>query len=333
VALSQDFSIANCITRNERDDPSRPRKEYPMRAAVLHSVGQAPKVGDFDEPDADVVDVRVAGCNPVDIMMASGALGEPPIPSVVGLEGIGTTADGSRVYFNSPPAPFGSWAQRCRVDPAMTFPVPDGVDDDLAVALGISGLAAWLPLTRHTSVSNDKSVLILGATGTVGRIAIQAAKILGAGRVVGAGREPWALEELGDLGADATVTLGQGDDGAALKAAASDGYDIVIDTVYGAPFLAALDATADGAILVTIGSGAGHSADIPFLSLLGRTHVGHLNSSTPPDVLRAGYDELTKVAANGGIRMETRRYGLEEAPDAWEALSRGPRQKLALVIS
>jgi NADPH2:quinone reductase len=304
-----------------------------MRAAVLHSAGHAPEVGDFDEPDGDVVIVRLAGCNPVDVMMASGDLGPPTIPSVVGLEGVGVTADGSRVYFNSPPNPFGSWAQRCSVDPARTFPVPDEVDDDLAVALGIAGLAAWLPLTRHATVSDGQSVLILGATGIVGRIAIQAAKALGAGRIVGAGRNPAALEELADLGADATVRLGGGDDVAALKVQGGAGYDVVIDTVYGAPFLAALEATAVGATLITIGEGAGHTADIPFLSLLGRTHVGHLNSTTSPEVLRAGYGELMAVAAGGGIRVDTRRYGLNEAAAAWQALTKGARTKLAVEIS
>jgi NADPH:quinone reductase-like Zn-dependent oxidoreductase len=303
-----------------------------MRAAVLHSAGQAPEVGDFDEPEGDVVDVRLAGCNPVDIFLASGGLGPPTTPSVVGLEGIGVTAGGNRVYFNAPPVPFGSWAQRSSIDPAKTFPVPDGVDDDLALALGIAGLAAWLPLTRHASVSDGQSVLILGATGIVGRIAIQAAKALGAGRVVGAGRNPAALEELAELGADAVVTLGGGDDVAALKAQGGDGYDVVIDTVYGTPFLAALEATAVGATLVTIGDGAGESADIPFLSLMGRTHIGHFNSTTPPEVLRAGYGELMAVAAGGGLQVKTRRYGLAEAADAWQALSKGPRVKLAIEI-
>jgi NADPH:quinone reductase-like Zn-dependent oxidoreductase len=303
-----------------------------MRAAVLHSAGQAPTVGDFDEPGGDVVDVRLAGCNPVDLWLASGGSGPPTIPSVVGLEGVGVTADGTRVYFNSPPNPFGSWAQRCRIDPARTFPIPDGVDDDLAVALGVAGLAAWLPLTRHASVSDGQSVLILGATGIVGRIAIQVAKALGAGRVVGAGRHPAALEELAELGADATVTLGGGDDVAALKAEGGAGYDVVIDTVYGTPFLAALEATAVGATLITIGDGAGSSAAIPFLSLLGRTHVGHLNLTTSPEVLRAAYGELMTVAAAGKIRVETHRYGLAEAADAWQALSKGPRSKLAVEI-
>jgi NADPH:quinone reductase-like Zn-dependent oxidoreductase len=304
-----------------------------MRAAVLHSTRQTPEVGDFEEPGGDVVDVRLAGCNPVDIALASGRLGPPTTPSVVGLEGIGVTAAGNRVYFNTPPNPFGSWAQRSSIDPAKTFPIPEGVDDDLALALGIAGLAAWLPLTRHASVSDGQSVLILGATGIVGRIAIQAAKALGAGRVVGAGRNPGALEQLTDLGADATVTLGGGDDVAALKAQGGAGYDVVIDTVYGAPFLAALEASAVGATLITIGEGAGASADIPFLSLVGRTHIGHFNSTTPAEVLRAGYAELMAVAAGGGIRVETRRYGLDDAADAWQALSKGARSKLAVEIA
>lgn len=303
-----------------------------MRAAILQKVGGVPTVGEFDEPDGEVVEVRLAGCNPVDLARASGDTGTPPIPSVVGQEGIGCTVDGTRVYFNSPPEPFGSWAQRCRVDPALTFPVPDGLDDDLAVALGIAGLAAWLPLTRHASVEYGESVLVLGATGIVGRVAVQAAKLLGAGRVVGAGRNPEALELVGELGADATVTLGKGDDAEALKSESGDGYDVVIDTVYGDPFLAALDATASGATLVTIGQGAGPSADISFRSLMGRTHVGHFNNAMPPEVVRAGYEELVQHAVDGKIRVETRRYGLDNAADAWRAQADGPHVKLAIAV-
>lgn len=302
-----------------------------MRAAILHRPGEIPRVGEFDEPDGEVVEVRLAGCNPVDLALASGSIKTPPTPSIVGKEGVGITADGVRVYFDSPPAPFGSWAQRSRVDPALVFPVPDGLDDDLAVALGIAGLAAWLPLTRHASVENGESVLILGATGVVGRIAVQAARLLGAGRVVGAGRNPDALAQVAELGADATVTLGKGDDAEALKSACRDGYDVVLDMVYGDPFLAALDATAVGATLITVGQGAGSSADIPFGSLMGRTHIGHLNNAMAPDVMRAGYEELTQHAAEGEIRLETRRYSLDDAADAWRAQAEGPHAKLAVV--
>ncbi len=123
-----------------------------MKAAILQKTGQPPVVGEFDEPDRDVVTVRPAGCNPGDLALASGAMGEPLIPSIIGKEGVGDTADGPRGYFDSPAAPFGPWALRCQVDPARTFPVPDPPSDELAVTLGIAGPAAWLPLTRHTHV-------------------------------------------------------------------------------------------------------------------------------------------------------------------------------------
>ena len=303
-----------------------------MRAAVLEAAGQVPTVKDFDEPDGDVVEVRLAGCNPVDLALASGKMGQPDVPKVVGKEGVGTRADGTRVYFDSPPSPFGSWAERTRIDPAKTYPVPDGIDDDMAVALGIAGLAAWLPLTRHAEVTAESRVLILGATGVVGNIAVQAAKILGAGRVVGAGRSPEGLEKARDLGADATVQLGEGDDAEALKAEAGDGYDVVIDMVYGDPFLAALQASAVGATLITVGQGAGGEPGVPFRALAGRTHVGHMNDLMPPDVVRTAYEELTGLAAEGRLRVETTRYGLDDAEKAWQAQADGPHVKIGVAI-
>ena len=110
-----------------------------MRAAVLEAVGETPHVKDFEEPGGqDIVTVTLAGCNPVDIVLASSDLLKPSVPLVVGQEGVGFTDDGTRVYFNSPPVPFGSWAERAAFDPDRAFPVPDTVDDDLAVALGES---------------------------------------------------------------------------------------------------------------------------------------------------------------------------------------------------
>ncbi|QIV82086.1 quinone oxidoreductase family protein [Mycolicibacterium frederiksbergense] len=301
-----------------------------MRAAVLEKPGETPVVRDFEEPDGkDVVDVRLAGCNPVDLALASGAMGDPGVPKVVGKEGVGLTAEGARVYFDSPPSPFGSWAQRVRVDPAKVYPVPEGVDDDLAVALGIAGLAAWLPLTRHAH-KEGKSVLILGATGVVGNIAVQAAKLLYAARVIAAGRDADALEKTRDLGADAVVQL-EDDTPYALRNEAGEGYDVVIDMVYGDPFLAALDATALGATLITVGQGAGSSADIPFRKLMGRTHIGHLNDAMPPEVVRAAYEELTAHAAEGRIRVETTRYPLADAAEAWQAQADSPHSKIAVV--
>ncbi|KWX65966.1 zinc-binding dehydrogenase [Mycobacterium sp. NAZ190054] len=304
-----------------------------MRAAVLEAAGRPPSVKDFEDPQGDdVVTVTLAGCNPVDLALASGEMGEPDVPKVVGKEGIGVTADGARVYFDSPPAPFGSWAERTRVNPEKVYPVPDGVDDDLAVAVGIAGLAAWLPLTRHADVAPGRSVLVLGATGVVGTIAVQAASILGAGRVVAAGRNEYALAKTRELGADAIVQLGGDDDAGALKTAAGQGYDVVIDMVYGDPFLAALDATAPGATLITVGQGAGRAPGVPFAKLMGRTHIGHMNDFMPAEVLHKAYQELLALAAAGRIQVETTRYSLDEAEKAWQAQSEGPHVKIGVAI-
>ncbi|KRE25557.1 alcohol dehydrogenase [Mycobacterium sp. Soil538] len=304
-----------------------------MRAAVLEEIGRSPRVTDFADPTGDdVVSVTLAGCNPVDLALASGEMGSPEVPKVVGKEGIGVTADGTRVYFDSPPTPFGSWAERTRIDPEKAYPVPDAVDDDTAVALGIAGLAAWLPLTRHADVSAGQSVLVLGATGVVGAIAIQAAQILGAGYVVGAGRDPDALADIELLGADATVQLGGDDDVAALRAEADGGFDVVLDLVYGDPFVAALQATAVDATLITVGQGAGGAPAVPFHALMGRSHVGHLNDLMPARILREAYDELMSLAAGGRIRVETTRYRLADAEQAWQAQADGPHVKIGIEI-
>jgi NADPH:quinone reductase-like Zn-dependent oxidoreductase len=305
-----------------------------VRAAILHSVGADPEVGEFDDPvpgDGHVVlDVALAGVNPIDIRLASGQLGRPRVPSVVGLESVGTLEDGSRVYCGTSVPPFGSWAQRTLIDPARAFSVPDAVDDELALALGISGVAAWLPLEHHAKLRPDESVLVLGATGTVGRIAVQAANLLGAGRVVAAARDAAALAEVEQLGADATVVLGTGDDADALRQAADGGFDVVIDPLYGPPFEAALGATRLGARLVTVGESAGPQALVAFRALQGRTHIAHGNGHLAFELVRDAYAKLSELAAAGRIAVAIERFSLDDAAEAWRAQARSPHRKLVV---
>jgi NADPH2:quinone reductase len=305
-----------------------------MRAAILNSAGADPDVGDFDDPIAAdgqaLVEVSLAGVNPIDIRVASGQFGGPSVPSVVGLEGVGSLADGSRVYFSPAISPYGSWAERALVDPARTFPVPDGLSDDLAVAMGIPALAAWLALDYQAHVASGDSVLVLGATGTVGRVAIQGAKLLGAARVVAAARSSDALRTLAPLGADETVVLGAGDDAQALKDASGGGFDVVIDPLYGAPFEAALAASAQHARLVTLGESAGADARVPFRALQGRTHIGHGSGLVPKEIVRDAYARLTQHALAGEIAVEVERFSLENAVEAWQAQQRSPRRKLVV---
>lgn len=306
-----------------------------MRAAVLHEIGAEPRIGTIDDPPAGdgqaVVEVAVAGLNPVDLTRAAGRMGDPPLPSVVGREGVGRLLDGRRVYFNPSIDPYGSWAERTLVDPDTVFDVPDDLSDDLAVSLGIAGLAAWLSVDLHARIGKGDRVLVLGATGVVGRIAVQGAKILGADHVVAAGRHADALEQVVALGADATVTLGAGDDAEALREAGGDGFDVVIDPLYGAPFLAALAATSAGARIVTVGQSAGPTAEIAFRALQGRVHFAHGNNQTPLEVRADAYATLAGHAAAGRIVVDVERYPLDRGVEAWRAQAESPHRKLVVV--
>ena len=310
-----------------------------MRAAVLHEYG-VPSPGEFSEPETDgpeqaVVQVLAAGLNPVDVAISGGRFyaGKPPLPSVAGREGVGLL-DGERVYFDAPIAPFGSMAERALVNPGSTYPVPDGVSDGVAVALGISGLAAWLALTWRARLQEGEHVLVLGASGVLGQIAVQAAQILGAARVVAAARSPEGLERCLALGADAAVRLDEPDDlPAALSEAAAGRIDVVLDPVYGEPFVAALQAASFGARIVQIGAGAGAEAMVPSAAIRGKMLVimGHTNFAAPPEVKREAYGRLAAAAAANEIRVDTDPMGLDRVAEAWDRLAAGSHRKIVLV--
>jgi NADPH2:quinone reductase len=305
-----------------------------MRAAVIEELGATPVVREFDEPVAGqgqaVVDVLAAGLNPADLAIASGAFGRLRTPAVAGLEGI-ASLDGRRIYFPSAIAPFGSFAERTLIDPAATFPVPDGLDDGFAVGLGIAGLAAWLPLAHHARVSGGERVLILGATGVAGRIAVQGAKLLGAAHVVAAGRHAEALTPLLGRGADAIAVLGD-DPGAALGVQAGEGFDVVVDFVFGEPFLAALGHSRRGARLVVVGSGAGPVRELGFGALQGKTVIGHSNGNVPFEVRTRAYTAMAEHVLGGRLGFEVERYPLERIAEAWRLQAQGsPHRKLVIV--
>src|SRR5215207_2173556 len=220
-----------------------------MRAAILREHGAVPEVAEHPDPTGpDVVEVLAAGMNPVDVRIATGgfALERYEPPYVAGKEGVGRRADGSLVYFEYSAAAFGAFAERTALRPGDGYPLPEGLDPALAVCLGVSGLAAWLSLEWRGRLAEGERVLVLGASGVVGQIGVQAAKLLGAGRVVAAARSEDGLERARALGADATVQLGQAQQdqlAAELReAAGGDGFDLVLDPLWGEPAVAALAA-------------------------------------------------------------------------------------------
>jgi NADPH:quinone reductase-like Zn-dependent oxidoreductase len=307
-----------------------------MRAAVLEEIGGVPAPSTFPDPPQlegyETAEVLIAGLNPVDLYIAAGAAGDIQVPCVVGLEGIARLADDRVVYFNGPPPPYGSMAERAPVDPAFSYTVPDGLDPGLAVTCGIAGLAAWLPLEWRARLQPGESVLVLGASGVVGQIGVQAAKLLGAGRVVAAARSADVLERLLERGADEIVVLADADGGTALRnAGGSRGYDVVLDAVYGPPLEAAMPATAEGARVVTVGAPAGDRATIAFGHLYTRTHFGYSNDQAPFEVRREAYERLTGHVDAGDIVIEVERVPLDRIADAWQRQARSPHRKLAIV--
>lgn len=307
-----------------------------MRAAVIPGPQAAPELRDFPDPQAQpgavLIDVDTAGLGGWDILGAY-RLGVQ-YPCVIRGEGVGRTADGRRVYFGERSvAPWGAWAERTLVPAEEVWAVPDGVDDLTAITMGIAGTGALLPL-EQARIQPGETVLILGATGTLGQMALQLARILGAGRVVGAARDAAALQRALERGlADAVVPLGQGtDDAAALKAAAGAGYDVVLDGVCGAPMLAALKATRWGARVFTIGTGAGRELNLNIADLLFRTLSCVGTGQRPPAEREAVWRRLLALAAQHRITVDQVGYTLDQAASAWEAQRSGPHAKVTASV-
>jgi NADPH:quinone reductase-like Zn-dependent oxidoreductase len=295
-----------------------------LRAAVLHEHGATPRVGDFDDPPEQsgcaLVEVSAAGLHHLDLHKASGSFytGPPPLPSVVGTDGVGRLQDGTRVYFDESVPPYGSMAERTLVPRDALLPVADGVDDEVAAALGNTGLGAWLAVEWRSGLQPGETVLVLGATGAVGSIAVQVARLLGAGRVVAADRPD---ERLHRLGADAVVEL-DGSDGLTerIKAAAQGDVDVTIDMLWGPPALAAMGAAARYARHVEVGNMAAPEIVLaaPLIRSASLDVRGFSVAHPPIELKRDAYLRLTQHAAAGDIVVDLDARPLDDVGDAWE---------------
>ena len=319
-----------------------------MFAAVLHALGESPRYEEFAEPVAAegeaILQVRAAALKPVDRQMASGShyASFREFPVVCGLDGVGTFDDGTRVFFAGPRRPFGAMAERTVVHRARCWPVPENVDDVTAAAIVNPGMSAWLTLSQAARLAAGETVLILGATGTTGKLAVQIAKLLGAGRVVAAGRDEQTLNSLHDLGAEATIRLqGAGDElaDAFAREARVASYDVIVDYLWGWPteaLLAALtrsdlsSARSSRVRLIQVGESAGASITLPAAALRssGLEIVGAGSGAVPPmEVLLDTYHQLMARAASGELRIDTERVPLAGIEDIW-----AKQQRARLVI-
>jgi NADPH:quinone reductase-like Zn-dependent oxidoreductase len=320
-----------------------------MHAAVLHALGESPRYEEFAEPIAGegeaIIQVRAAALKPVDRQMASGShyASFREFPVVCGLDGVGVLDDGARVFFAGPRRPFGAMAERTVTRRALCWPVPENVDDITAAAIVNPGMSAWLTLAISAQIAPGETVLILGATGTTGKLAVQIAKLLGAGRVVAAGRNQEALDSLHSWGADATIRLqGPGEvlTESFAREASVAAYDVIVDYLWGWPTEALLAALARSDLkpaqssrtrLVQVGESAGSTIMLPAATLRssGLQIVGAGTGTIPPmEVLQDTYHQLMARAASGELRIDTDSVPLADVEKAW---AREGRARLVLI--
>lgn len=305
-----------------------------MIAARIHEWGAAPVVEDVEAPtpaeDEVLLKVRASAMNPVDLFIASGRfygpVPDPPFTAgaecvaevVEGADGIDA---GSRVWSLGV---HGGFAEYTTAPIDRLVPVPDDLSDEMAVAIGIAGLAGWMSVLHRGRVAEDDTVVVLGASGAVGQVAIQAA-VHNAKRVVAAARSSQGLERAASLGADAQARIDD-DFAESLAAAAPDGVDLVIDTVWGTAAPAAIAQLNARGRLVQVGN-----AESPEATLVGGPLRGRridirgfsVYSESFVDVASA-YAELAEEAVAGRITLDLQTRSLQDAPKAWAEQKAGP---------
>jgi NADPH:quinone reductase-like Zn-dependent oxidoreductase len=301
-----------------------------MKAAIVRAAGQTPVYGDFAEPTPgpgeNPVTVTAAALSPLARGRAAGVhySVSGAFPAVAGVDGVGRLDDGRRVYFLLPRAPWGAMAERA-VAPAMQIaPLPDELDDVTAAAIANPGMSSWAAFKERAELKAGETVLVNGATGAAGSLAVQIAKHFGAKRVVATGRNRQALRA---LGADATIALG--DDEAALadrfRSQFAEGVDVVVDYLWGKSaerlLVAASSSLAEGASLrfVQVGSISGPNITLPGAVLRAKAIalMGSGLGSVPLDRLAADIGELLQAAATRGFTIPVKAVPLSEVERAW----------------
>jgi NADPH2:quinone reductase len=315
-----------------------------MRAGIVTECGVPPTVGRRERPEPARGRVLVATTavplTPLDLLCASGTsyFGRPELPYVPGVQGVGRVAEsttlptGTRVWFatSAGMAPGdGSLAEVASAREADVVPIEHDVEDGLVAALGLSAVAAWMVLHRTAGLRAGESVLVLGAGGVVGQVALQAARLGGATRVVGACRSPGAAERAAAAGADAVVRLDEGDDVAGLVPRLTDALDgdvdVVVDPLGGVPASAALLCLAPHGRLVNLGGSAGDRATFSSAHLRSgsRRILGYTNNDLTTEERADALGAVLGHAAAGDLHTAYEDVPLESIDDAWQRQADG----------
>lgn len=273
-----------------------------MRVAHVTELGAAPVPA--EAPAADGLEIVAVALNPLDLAVGSGRFygGHPPLPYVPGCEAVARRDDGVLVYVfggGRGVATDGFLAERVPFAEADALELPDDVEPELAAVAGIAGIAAWVPVTWRARVGRGDRVLVLGGTGTVGRIAARAAELAGAAHV---------------------VAVGSGDLDRIPEEFADDGFTVCIDPVWGEPLADALQYAQRHARIVHLGQAAGPESPLRSADVRGKelTIVGHSNFALTPSERERAYREVLDELSSGRIEVDYDVFGLDDVAAAWE---------------
>jgi NADPH2:quinone reductase len=290
-----------------------------VRGALVHGLESPPEPAELDAPAAGegdvLVHVEAVALNPLDLAVGAGRFygGHPPLPYVPGCEAVGRTEEGERVYLfgdGRGVAKPGFLAERVAVPSGLPLRLPDRVEPELAAAAGIAGVAAWVPVAWRAEVTPEDRVLVLGGTGTVGRLAAQAARLLGAEKVVAVGSRD--LDRIREEFADG-------------------GFTVCIDPVWGGPLADALAHAAPHARIVHLGQSAGAESPLRSADVRGKqlTILGHSNFALTKDERERAHLELLDHLAAGRLELELQTFSLADVAAAW-ANQRGGKSVILL---
>lgn len=306
-----------------------------MNAAVVDSYDHPPHYASFADPvptgDEVLVTVSAVGLHPIVKALAKGthygSTGQ--LPFIAGVDGVGRLPDGTRVLFGLARPPYGTFAERSVTRPSMCIPIPGGLEDATVAAMMNPAMSSWAALEHRAHFAAGESVLILGATGCAGRLAVQIAKRRGAKRVVAVGRNPQALEETKSLGADSTISLNQDRDAliSAFRTELAGKIDVILDYLWGDPaevLLAALvqkglDHDAGRIRYLQIGSNAGPNISLPAATLRssGLELLGSGFGSVSMRDIFASLRALLQEAAQNPFRINVTTAPLRDVEKLW----------------
>ena len=312
-----------------------------MRAAIVTGAGRPPVFGEFNEPPgAAGAELITVSASALSHFSRSRSLGthyssEGGFPNVAGADGVGLTEDGRRVYFVLPEAPYGALAERCVVRAGRCIEIPDDLDDVTAAAIANPGMSAWAALVERAALRPGETVLVNGATGSAGRLAVQIAKFLGAGKVIATGRNERELEELRALGADEVIPFALGGLHAggtklyerALEEAFAGGVNVVVDYLWGESartvIVAIAKAVEDATPVrfVHVGGSSGEEEiALPGAALRSSAIqlMGSGLKSVPMPKLLGAIKSVFEAAGPAKLQIATRTMPLSAIEEAWQ---------------